>query len=127
MRKKKIITAEFSDGTRELPSSIKIKCNATGQLKGFYTPYLIRLIKRKYDNNYQHFIDNYVAKGQKKIINNNDEEEENDLSLYKTVLQMEYTHLKCQPKTAQSQGRLGLIKDRFDNRFPDEDIGHYDT
>ena len=62
MRKKKIITVTFKDGIQHLPSSVKVKCNITGNEKGFYTPYLVELIKRKYKNNYKYFIENYISK-----------------------------------------------------------------
>jgi len=125
MREKKIITVTFNDGVQQLPSSIKIKCNVTGQAKGFYTPYLVRLIKRKYDNNYQYFIDNYVSKGNKKDLIKTDSEEPPDLSLYKTTLQMEYAYLRARPRTSQNRNKMSFIKEKFGNRFPENDINEY--
>lgn len=127
MRKRKIIKATFADGVRELPSSLKIKCNATGQVKGFYTPYLIKLIARKYNNNYDQFISTYVSKGQSKIRSSSEESqiEEPDLSLYKNALKLEYKFLRTQPVVNKHQHRINLIKEKFNNRFPLESISDY--
>jgi|SaaInlStandDraft_2_1057019.scaffolds.fasta_scaffold113205_2 hypothetical protein len=121
MRKKKIITVTFKDGVQRLPSSVKVKCNITGNEKGFYTPYLVELIKRKYKNNYKYFIENYISKG----MNNDPEKDDNeppDLSLYMTALQLEYAFLRREPNTPQIKSKMNVIKERFTARFPDNDI-----
>ena len=120
MRKTKLITVQFDDGEQTLPSSIKIKCTVTGKLKGFYTPYLIKLIKRKYNNNYNEFINTYVSKGNK--MKTSTVIEEDPYRLYREVLQREYNFLRNQPKSASIKHKIQVVKDRFSTRFPDADI-----
>ena len=119
MRKSKLITVKFDDGEQILPSSLKVKCNATGTSKGFYTPYLIKLIKKKYNNDYGYFLANYVSKGHtlKKTV---DEDEEPSLSLYKTTLRQEYSFLSSRKQTTHSRVRMTQIEDVFQKRFPEE-------
>tara|TARA_R110000851_G_scaffold95358_2_gene207180 strand:+ start:80 stop:466 length:387 start_codon:yes stop_codon:yes gene_type:complete len=121
MRKQKIITVAFKDGEQQLPSSVKVKCNVTGTEKGFYTPYLIKLIKRKYENNYKYFIENYISKGMNKDTEK-DANEPPDLSLYMATLQLEYAFFRRQPKTPQIKSKISAVKEKFDARFPDNDI-----
>ena len=121
MKSIKIINVKFADGDRALPSSLKIKCNVTGDMKGFYTPYLIKLVERKYDNNYQLFLDTYVSKGAKNQLSTPSDEEP-ALDVYKTVLALEYSHLKNRSNTIKSRHRINTIKSIFRRRFPEEDI-----
>jgi hypothetical protein len=116
-----MITVMFKDGVQHLPSSVKVKCNITGIKKGFYTPYLINLIKRKYENNYKYFIDNYISKGMNKDTEKDDNEPP-DLSLYMSTLQLEYAFLRRQTRTPQIKSKMSAIKERFSTRFPDHDI-----
>jgi|SaaInlV_120m_DNA_2_1039728.scaffolds.fasta_scaffold67841_1 hypothetical protein len=121
MKRSKIINVQFSDGPQQLMSSLKVKCNATGEIKSFYTPYLIGLIKRKYDNNYQYFLKTYISKSaRKRVLEVTDEEPA--LDVYKSVLTLEYDHLKRQPGTIKNRHRINVIKSIFSRRFPEENI-----
>ena len=121
MRRSKIINVEFDDGPQQLPSSLKVKCTVTGEMKSFYTPYLINLIKRKYNNSYQHFISNYTSKSARKNTSE-DEDQEPTLDVYKSVLALEYTHLKNQSNTIKNRHRLNTIRGIFSRRFPEDNI-----
>lgn len=119
-----MINVTFDDGVRELPSTLKIKCNATGAIKSFYTPYLVKLIKRKYNNSYQYFIDNYVCRGANKKIK--DEDDVPTYKAYKLALASEYRYLKSHGTTSRDKHRLTTIADIFESRFPDDDIASLD-
>ena len=121
MRKSKLITVQFDDGEQTLTSSVKIKCNATGQVKGFYTPYLVKLIKRKYNNNYKEFIDTYVSKGNK-LPKPENADDTPDLRLYRSALQLEYDSLSNKPRSTKRNHRISQIVDIFSKRFPDEHL-----
>lgn len=121
MRKSKLITVQFDDGEQTLTSSVKIKCNATGQVKGFYTPYLVKLIKRKYNNNYKEFIDTYVSKGNK-LPKPENADDAPDLRLYRSALQLEYDSLSNKPRSTKRNHRISQIVDIFSKRFPDEHL-----
>lgn len=119
-----MINVTFDDGVKELPSTLKVTCNVTGDVKSFYTPYLIKLIKRKYNNNYQYFIDNYACRGANKKIK--DENDEPTYGAYKLALASEYRYLKSHGTSSQDKHRLTTIADIFESRFPDDDITSLD-
>ena len=121
MKQNKIINVQFDDGPQRLRSSLKIKCNVTGDIKSFYTPYLIGLIKRKYNNNYQHFLDTYISKGARRQLSEGNDDEPT-LDVYKSVLALEYKHLKRELSTIKNRHRITTIKSIFNRRFPEENI-----
>ena len=54
--RQKIKEIQFDDGVYELPSSMKVQCNVTGRQIHYYTPNLLRIIKKSYKNNYKYFL-----------------------------------------------------------------------
>lgn len=126
MRNKKIITHVFADGRQDLPSTIKVKCNVTGEEKFFYTPLLIKTIANKYENSYSNFVDAYISREGKALQKENsiDEltgEEVSDLSLYKNFLLMEYNSIKNR-KDTESLNKKEHIKDVWEKRFFNSDF-----
>ena len=67
-RQKKIFNYEFADGPREITSSYKVKCNATGELVPFYHKTLETLVIKKYKNNFGYFLKNFKKKGAEKLL-----------------------------------------------------------
>jgi len=124
MRKTKTLTVEFDDGTQELPSSIKVKCNVTGNIKSFHTPYLVRLIKRKYENNWNLFNTTYISK-EGRGMKNIEEDEEPSLSSYKLYLVNKLKYLLSRKKNSIIVFELNEVRDVFAKRFPDENINDY--
>lgn len=124
MRKTKTLNIEFADGTQNLPSSIKVKCNVTGNTKSFHTPYLIRLIKRKYQNNWKLFNTTYVSK-EGKGVKNVIEDEEPSLSNYKNYLIARFKYLLSCTSSSIINHELYEVKETFSQRFPTENINDY--
>jgi hypothetical protein len=126
-RAKKIMKIQFADGERELPSSYTVKCSISDNTRKFYTPKMVELIKRKYNNNFQEFIDNFVVRGYTKRGEPQREtpvsveEIEDDLTPYKNHLKLEYRFLKTKG-TMTALNKAEFIKETFYKRFPDEDI-----
>ena len=120
MRKQKILNVEFADGDQQLPSSVKVKCTVTGNQKSFYTPYLVKLIKRKYNNCYQKFIDTYVSKEGRGLQNKRkvegNPEEVNDLSGYKQYLLL-YLNSVIGKSDSKSRTIADNIRDVWQARF----------
>ena len=126
MRKQKIITVQFADGEQQLPSSIKITCTVTDNKKSFYTPYLVKLIKRKYDNNYNQFITSYVSKegrGQQRAQKQCGQgiPEEDDLSQYKRYLALQHAAVRGK-RDMKSRNMLHHILEVWERRFSGCDI-----
>jgi len=70
-RVKKVHNYTFEDQTINLNGYVCI-CNSTGKEKRFYHSYLANMIKKKFNNNFQFFVDNYVSReGKSELVNLN--------------------------------------------------------
>ena len=123
MRKQKIIYVEFDDGVKELPSSMKVKCNVTGELVHFYVPNMAKVIRKKYNNNFQHFIDTYVSRTGKREVRTpaNGESEQEDLSQYRNVLVLQFNAVRDK-KDRHSRNIIEHVKEVWGRRFGDIDL-----
>jgi hypothetical protein len=65
-KQKKLITYEFVDGEQQIPSTFKAKCNVTGELVPMYHKLLVKLIEKKYKNNFTYFLKHFSKKGAEK-------------------------------------------------------------
>lgn len=122
MRKTKLLTVQFTDGEQSLPSSLKVECTVTGHSKSFHTPYLVRLIKRKYNNNWHKFISSYVSKEGRGLQAKTDDDEEPTLDVYKNYLITKYKYLLSCKNSIIIKHKLNDVKEVFLNRFPNENI-----
>ena len=70
-RVKKVHNYKFEDQTINLNGYVCI-CNSTKKEKRFYHSYLANMIKKKFNNNFQFFVDNYVSReGKSELVNLN--------------------------------------------------------
>ena len=70
-RVKKVHNYKFEDQTINLNGYVCI-CTATGKEKRFYHSYLANMIEKKFENNFQNFVDNYVSReGKSEFVNLN--------------------------------------------------------
>ena len=124
-KKIKQFTVSFDDCTHTFKgTSTPVTCTVTGDVKKFYTPYIIGLIKRKYNNNYQEFVNSYKSRGRKPV-SSDEEDDETDLSLYKTFLKLQYrSYTSSDDMSARSKSNTTL--DTFNKRFPGESITDID-
>ena len=123
-----MLKIQFADGERELPSSYTVKCSMSDNTRKFYTPKMIELVRRKYNNNFQDFLDNFVVRGYKKrgepkreTPTCTQEDESEDLSPYKNYLKLEFRFLKSK-NSLEHKNKAEFIKDTFYKRFPDDNI-----
>lgn len=65
-RKHKFFNYEFEDGTVQVPSSYKAKCNISGEFVPIYHKNLVKLIEKDYKNNFSLFVKTFSQKGAKK-------------------------------------------------------------
>ncbi len=64
-KRKKMYNYEFADCNQVLPSSVVIKCTASGESVRMYHKLLVKLIQKKYKNRWDLFNATYVKKGNK--------------------------------------------------------------
>ena len=70
-RSKKVHNYTFEDQTVNLNGYVAI-CTITGNEKRFYHSYLANMIEKKFNNNFQNFVDNYISReGKSESVNLN--------------------------------------------------------
>jgi hypothetical protein len=65
-RQKKNFKYFFADGAVEVPSSYQAKCTLTGEIVPIYHKFLQKLVKKKYKNKFQLFLQTFAKKGAEK-------------------------------------------------------------
>jgi len=119
-KRKKVFTYKFMDGEQSFPSSLYVICTESGEKVKMYHKQLVKLIKRKYNNNYKLFKASYVKKGNRiniKEINDYDIRPEG----YRKYLITAYLHFKNSSLYSESEkrGRMTFLNDCYQKRWDD--------
>ena len=62
-RKKKTFNYEFADGWQKLPSTYMATCTISKEIVPIYHKFLVKLIEKKYKNNFEYFTKAFTTKG----------------------------------------------------------------
>ncbi len=120
-KKKKLFNYKFIDCEKSLPSSIVVKCTQTGEEVRMYHKQLVRLIEKKYRNNYSLFRASYIKKGNKPEINNIDENGEYNTAPegYRQYLIIAYKFAKQDSRLDDSMRaeRLNFLSECYSKRY----------
>jgi hypothetical protein len=96
-KKSKVFKYKFLDCEKEFPSSVPVKCTATGETVKMYHKSLVTLIRKNYDNNWKLFESSYVKKGNKSmLVRELDDDESYDTKpeRYRQFLIMNFLHYR---------------------------------
>ena len=70
--RKKVHNYKFDCGSEIDLNNYSATCTQTNNKKKFYHSYLANMIKKKFNNNFQFFVDNYVSReGKSELVNLN--------------------------------------------------------
>ena len=119
-KRKKLFTYKFMDGEQSFPSSLYVTCTESGEKVKMYHKQLVKLIKRKYNNNYKLFKASYIKKGNKINIKEIDDYDMRPEG-YRKYLITAYLHFKNSSLYSESEkrGRMTFLNDCYQKRWDD--------